>query len=228
MMVPVPQPPPEEAGRACEVVHGVSQGRARAQLLPEALRVIQNVILAVLGCVLIPMSKVVKRPRIDTLLDGGGALIEAKARFDTPTDRRMAHVFVDTVRVKLLMTVIETARQIAAHTSAFLSTLMANLAMWEQEVHETMDSAYGKLEAQAAEDPELRDAVARMHKHLREAAERAAEQAEKNRDLRKSSHEAGRKEGEAGARREARAEAADEFRELAETLMRTQPDDKKR
>jgi hypothetical protein len=84
-----------------------------------------------------------------------------------------------------------------------------------------MEFFYERAAPFAKDDPALADVLEPVHDHFREAAERGAERAAENRELRKQAHQAGLKEGEERARGQARKDANAELLDMMDIIRRT-------
>jgi hypothetical protein len=157
----------------------------------------------ILGLLHIPKEKAPSRPRLDTLLGAIAAALSARKVFH----RVLGVIPLDTDRLSFLLPLIQLGREVLRHTVHFHELLYTNVAVWEDEAHRMLVSFYEKAEPFTKDDPDLADALGDVHEHIRGSAERGAETAAKNRELRKEAREAGIKEGEERARGQAREDA---------------------
>jgi hypothetical protein len=213
------RPALDQFGRALDHLKGVGDESLTWNVLPGTMKIIYAMCLAGFNCAIIPDEVKLKRPRIDTLLDGLRALIRAKQEYHTENDSRMANLIIDVIYVQFMVMLISSARDLLAYSVSFTKALARNLLVWESEAHEVAKTAYLRVREIALADPDLKVVLAPMEKHLFEAAERAAEQAEKNRDLRREAKEEGKKEGVTAGRKEAEEKLRGELRDLTDTLF---------
>src|SRR5262245_58055653 len=88
------KPKQDGSASATDTLRGIAAGALDATGLAPAMQVMHYLALAVLGCMKIPESLKLSRPRIDTLVPALQSLIVAKQRFDTPEDKRLANLSI--------------------------------------------------------------------------------------------------------------------------------------
>jgi hypothetical protein len=171
---------------------------------PRTAQILFSMFAVVLGLVHIPKEKIPSRPRIDTLLPAATAALRAREAFST----LIGMIPIDLIRLHMLLPLINVGREVLRHAGHFHDLLYANLALWETEVEQILVSFYDKATPFGKDNDALADLLSPVREHFRGSAERGAETAAKNRELRKEAREAGIKEGEERARSQAREDAS--------------------